>query len=174
MHRTQPQYAEQMTEPEQAVLRALDDLGIRYERHEHPPVFTVEEADRYWQHIDATHCKNLFVRNKKGNAHYLVIAGHAKTIDMKRLTAALSEDRLSFASPERLVTYLGLTPGAVSPFGLLHDEAHRVTVALDEDLRRADRIAFHPNVNTATLALSFADFERFLAWRGNRVVTVRI
>ncbi len=158
-----------MTDAEQTVYAALDALGIAYTRHEHPPVFTVEEADQYWSGIDATHCKNLFLRNKKGTGHYLVVVERSKSADMKRLTTQLGEDRLSFASPERLATYLGLTAGAVSPFGIINDRNRAVMVVLDEDLRRASRVAFHPNVNTATVALSFADFERFLASQGNRV-----
>ena len=94
-------------------------------------VFTVEEAEQHWRGIDAVHCKNLFVRNKKGNAHYLVIVERSKSVGMKRLAGELGEDRLSFASPERLAKYLGLTPGAVSPFGIINDHEHLVTVVLD-------------------------------------------
>ena len=117
--------------------------------------------------------KNLFVRNKKGNAHYLVIVERSKSVGMKRLAGELGEDRLSFASPERLAKYLGLTPGAVSPFGIINDHEHLVTVVLDQDLRSADRVAFHPNVNTATVTITFTDFERFLALRGNPVRYVK-
>ncbi len=158
-----------VTDSERAVYAALEALGVSYTRHEHPPVFTVEEAERHWSGIDATHCKNLFLRNKKGNAHYLVVVERATPVDIKQLTGALGEDRLSFASPERLSAHLGLTPGAVSPFGILNDEARAVTVVVDEALRRSPRVAFHPNVNTATVALGWTDFERFLASRGNRI-----
>ncbi len=158
-----------MTGQEQAVYHALDALGISCTRHEHPPVFTVEEAEQHWRGIDATHCKNLFLRNKKGTAHYLVVVERSTPVDLKRLTAQLSEDRLSFGPPERLAAHLGLTAGSVSPFGIINDSDRAVTVVLDEKLRASPRIAFHPNVNTATIALAFADFERFLASRGNRV-----
>jgi Ala-tRNA(Pro) deacylase len=158
-----------MTDNEQAVYLALDALGIPYTRHEHPPVFTVEEAEQHWSGIDATHCKNLFLRNKKGNVHYLVVAERTAPVDIKKLTVALGEDRLSFASPERLAAHLGLTPGAVSPFGILNDEAHAVTVVLDAALRNALRVGLHPNVNTATITLTFADLERFLSGRGNKI-----
>lgn len=154
---------------EHAVYSALDALGIVYTRHEHPPVFTVDEAEQHWSSIDATHCKNLFLRNKKGSAHYLVVAERSTPVDIKRLTADLGEDRLSFASPERLATYLGLTAGAVSPFGIINDRSHAVVVVIDETLRSAARVGFHPNVNTATITLTFADFERFLSSQGNRV-----
>lgn len=156
------------------VYRVLDELRIPYTRHEHPPVFTVEEAQEHWASIEATHCKNLFLRNKKGATHYLVIAESTKRVDIGALTARIGDDRLSFASPERLATHLGLTPGSVSPFGLIHPGAKDVRVIVDADLRKAQKVAFHPNINTATVVLAWTDFERFLANRGNvvRYVTV--
>jgi Ala-tRNA(Pro) deacylase len=164
-----------MTETDPAgVYDALAALGIPYERHEHPPVFTVDEALAHWAGIEAAHCKNLFLRNKKGSRHYLVIVEHRKNVDLARLADRIGDDRLSFGSPERLSKYLGLTPGAVSPFGLIHDAQHEVQVVIDSDLRESQRIAFHPNVNTATIVVSFADFERFLSARGNTVRFVRI
>ncbi len=152
-----------MTSEEQHVYDALQELGIAFTRHEHPAVFTVEQATEHWAGIDATHCKNLFLRNRKGTAHYLVVLEHTKQADISRLTAQLGEDRLSFASPERLEKYLGLAPGAVSPFGLINDRDKAVRVVIDQDLKQARRVGFHPNVNTATIVITFADFERFLA-----------
>jgi Ala-tRNA(Pro) deacylase len=90
-------------------------------------------------------------------------------VDLKRLNAALGEDRLSFASPERLKRWLGLEPGSVSPFGLINDALHQVDVVCDEALKSSSGLGFHPNVNTATLEIAFADFERFLASTGNPV-----
>ncbi len=158
-----------MTEVERKVLDVLDGLGIVYVRHEHPPVFTVEDADKYWTTLRGTHCKNLFLRNKKGNRHYLVVAPTHRAVDLRRLNAVLQEDRLSFGSPERLMKCLGLEPGSVSPFGLVNDAAKEVRVIVDEELRSSAFLGFHPNTNTATLDVSFPDFEKFLASRGNEV-----
>jgi len=158
-----------MTTDEEAVYTVLGQLGLSYERHEHPAVFTVEQALEHWSGIDATHCKNLFLRNKKGDRHYLVVAGHSTPIDIGALAVRVGDNRLSFASAERLAAHLGLTAGAVSPFGLINDRAKTVRVLLDERLRSAARVGFHPNVNTATVVLAFADFERFLAWCGNPI-----
>jgi Ala-tRNA(Pro) deacylase len=157
---------------EQVVYDALRALGIAWERFEHPPVFTVEEAERYWAEVPATHCKNLFLRNAKGTRHYLVVLEHAKRADLRALSARLGDDKLSFASADRLMRYLQLTPGAVSPFGLVHDSARDVVVVLDADLPATERIGFHPNVNTATITLLTADFLRFLGARGNIVTRV--
>ncbi|MFB3854080.1 MAG: prolyl-tRNA synthetase associated domain-containing protein [Vicinamibacterales bacterium] len=161
-------------EQEAKVYEALRALGIPFTRHEHPAVFTVEEAERHWAQIRATHCKNLFLRNQKGNRHFLVVLRADKRADLKAVAAAAGEDRLSFASAERLSKCLGLVAGSVSPFGLLNDASRTVQVILDQDLRAAASVAFHPNVNTATIVISFADFERFLASRGNLVKWVRV
>jgi len=154
---------------EQKVYEVLERLGISYIRHEHSPVFTVEEAEKHWENISGAHCKNLFLRNKKGNRHYLVILESSKQADIKALTKKLGEDRLSFASGERLVRYLGLETGAVSPFGLINDSKKEVQIVIDQDLKKEERINFHPNVNTATVGIDFRDFERFLAWCGNSI-----
>jgi len=158
-----------VAEVERKVLETLEKLGIAYGRHEHPPVATVEEAEKYWGPIKGTHCKNLFLRNKRGNRHYLVIAAVDKAVDLKRLNAILGEDRLSFASPERLKRLLGLEPGAVSPFGLVNDATRQVDVICDEALKSSAGLGFHPNVNTATLEIALADFEKFLASCENTV-----
>ena len=157
-------------ELEREVLDLLVGLGIAYIRHVHPPVFTVEEADRHWSGIDGCHCKNIFLRNKKGSRHYLVVLAHHKTLDIQNLALSLREDRLSFASAERLQKYLGLEAGSVSPFGLIHDANRDVQVVIDSDLRRCDRINFHPNVNTATVTISFVDFEKFLTHCRNQTI----
>lgn len=163
-----------MTDQERAVVTKLTELGIAYERHEHPPVSTVEEAEVHWAGIDATHCKNLFVRNQKGSRHYLVILVHTKKADLRKVADQIGDGKLSFASPERLMTHLGLTPGSVSPFGLINDREHAVRVVLDRDLKSAARLSFHPNINTVTYVIAAADFARFLAASGNPVQHVGV
>lgn len=163
-----------MTAQESAVIARLDELGIAYERHEHPPVATVDEAEAHWTGIEATHCKNLFLRNQKGNRHYLVVLLHSKKADLRKVADQIGDGKLSFASPERLLTHLGLTPGSVSPFGLINDREHMVRVVLDRDLKSATRVSFHPNINTATYVISAAGFDRFLAACGNPVQHVAV
>ncbi len=157
-----------MSDPQQ-VYRALDALGIAYDTYEHPPVFTAIDAAAHWTAIPATPVKNLFLRNKKGDRHYLVILAVEKAADLRQLVKVIGDDRLSFGSPERLMAHLGVTPGSVSPFGLLHEGAKPVRVIVDQALRARDRLIFHPNDNTASLTLRVADLERFLASRLNEV-----
>ena len=152
-----------MTVEEIPVVERLRDLGIAFERHEHPPVATVEQAAEHWAGIDAAHCKNLFLRNQKGDRHYLVVIAHNKRADLREVANQIGDGKLSFASPERLMKHLGVAPGSVSPYGLIHDHARHVRLFLDRDLKGAPRISFHPNINTATVVTTFEDFERFLA-----------
>lgn len=157
------------TPEEQPVLDRLAALGIPFDRYEHPPVATGDEGLEHWDGIDAVHCKNLFLRNQKGTRHYLVILPVTKRADLRAVAAQVGDGKLSFGSPERLLRYLGVTPGSVSPFGLIHDGDHHVRVFLDRELKHAARISFHPNINTRTLVLAFADFERFLSSTANPV-----
>jgi Ala-tRNA(Pro) deacylase len=161
-------------EAESRVAARLAELGIAFERHEHPPVATVDEAERYWGGIEATHCKNLFLRNQKGNRHYLVVLLHAKRADLRAVADQIGDGKLSFGSPERLMTQLGLTPGSVSPFGLINNADRSVRVVLDRDLKASARVSFHPNVNTRTYVIANADFLRFLDACGNSVQYVTI
>jgi len=163
-----------MSPAEQSVYERLAALGIAFTRHEHPPVPTVEEAEKHWAGIDATHCKNLFLRNQKGNRHYLLVVPHAKRVDLRAVAEQIGDGKLSFASPDRLMAHLGLTPGSVSPFGLINDRGRAVRVVLDRDLKLATRMSFHPNINTVTLTIAAADFARFLDACGNVVQYVTV
>jgi Ala-tRNA(Pro) deacylase len=155
-----------MTKKEK-VLRTLEDLDIEFELHEHPPVPTVEEALPFWEKIDATHCKNLFFRNHKGNRHYLVILKHDRKLNIRDLEQRLKQGKISFASPHRMERYLGLSRGSVSVFGLINDSENHVHLFLDDGLKKSERISFHPNENNATLVISFQSFLKFLDWSGN-------
>ncbi len=155
-----------MTEREK-VIHYVEALGIKFEMYEHPPLPTIEEALEYWSDIRATHCKNLFFRNHKGNRHYLVILDHSRQLEIHDLEKRLKQGKLSFASEERMIKYLGVKPGSVSIFGLINDTGNHVHVFLDEMLKEAERISFHPNDNSATMVISFNDFEKFLNACGN-------
>lgn len=151
-------------EAREKVFAFLDGAGIPYELHEHPEAPTVEIAMQYWKDIPGVaHCKNLFLRNHKGNRHYLVILPWDKPLDIHALWEQIGSTRLSFASPERMMKYLGVTPGSVSLFGLVNDPSGSVSLILDSSLRDAPLISFHPNDNTASLVLTNASLHRILS-----------
>ena len=154
----------------QALFARLDALGLAHRTVEHAPVFTVEEARQHRGVLPGHHIKNLFLRNKKEEM-WLVVALEDRAIDLKRLGEKLGAGRLSFGSPERLAKYLGVEPGSVTPFAVINDTGHKVTLVLDEGLKgglEADGpVNAHPLTNTMTTAISLADLGRFFEATGH-------
>ncbi len=157
------------------VYKTLEMLNISYERFTHPALNTIAELDKYCAEDDnIEHCKNLFLRNSKGDKHYLVLTEPEKRTNTRGLARQIDSTRLSFASPRRLEKYLGLDPGAVSPFGLINDENKDVEVLIDKDLETRRKITFHPNINTASITINYEDFRKYIEWCGNKVTYVDV
>lgn len=154
-------------ERRQRVFDYLDARSIRYTWYEHPEAPTCEIALRYCRGDGAQHCKNLFLRNHKGDRHYLVSFDAEQRLAIRDLEQRLHQGKLSFASPERMARWLGLCPGSVSPFGLINDPQHHVHLFLDARLRERPQLAFHPNDNRATVVIDRDEFVRYLASVGN-------
>ena len=164
-----------MTQQEK-VYKALDDLGIEYKVIHHQEVHTIEEMDALGIFTDGELCKNLFLRNANGKTHYVVSMMKDKHPDIQNdIRRQLGCSRLSFGSDERLMKYLRLTPGAVSPFGILNDDDADVNLVFDSELRTLDTlVGFHPNDNTAFVWLKFSDLLKFIKSRGNDVYYINI
>ncbi|MCH8189174.1 MAG: prolyl-tRNA synthetase associated domain-containing protein [Proteobacteria bacterium] len=157
---SEPESATLPTSPE-ALLARLAELDIAVSIFSHPPVFTVAEAKALRGELEGGHIKNLFLRNKKG-AMWLVTCLEDRDIDLKALGQALGAGRFSFASAARLMTYLGVLPGAVTPFAVINDTEGKVQVVLDRALLDCDPVNAHPLVNDRTAAVSPGDLVRFL------------
>jgi Ala-tRNA(Pro) deacylase len=143
----------------------FDQLGIAHRTLEHPAVFRVGEGEDFKAALPGGHTKNLFLKDAKGQL-WLVSALQDARIDLKALPSAIGSARISFGSAELMEGTLGVTPGSVTAFALINDAARRVRFVLDADLAAADPVNFHPLTNTATTAISRADFRRFLAALG--------
>jgi Ala-tRNA(Pro) deacylase len=143
------------------LLAFLDELGISTTTVEHLPVFTVEEAKRVRGPLEGGHCKSLFLRNKKG-AMWLVVLFEDTAVDLRRLGEVIGAGRVGFASPDRLDRYLGVIPGAVTPFAVVNDTDQEVRVTLERGLLECDLLHFHPLENTRTTAISPAGLLEFL------------
>ncbi len=149
------------------IFARFDDLGINHETHEHPPVFTVEEAREHCGHLPGCHNKNLFVKDKK-DVLWLIVARDDAPIRLNQLEKEIGAKRLSFGKPDLLMEILGVIPGAVTPFGLINDTEVRVNVILDETMMAADLVNFHPLSNDRTTALTPADLLRFIESCGHQ------
>ena len=107
-------------------LRWLEERGIAQETRDHDPLHTVEEAQAAralwgppWDR--GGHCKNLFLKDKKG-ALFLVVTLENRNLKLNQLGRPLGAARLSFASPDLLWEVLGVRPGSVTPFALINDQ----------------------------------------------------
>jgi len=156
------------------VYEVLAGLSIEFQYFEHPPLFTIEDAKIHWRDFNSGRCKNIFFRNHKGDRHYLVILEHLRNLNIHDLEKRLKQGKLTFASDRRLRKYLGVEPGSVSPFGLINDADKHVHLFIDEALKDSERLAFHPNINTASLVISRTDFIRFLNYQGNSYEFIRL
>ncbi len=143
------------------LMARLEELGIAVSTLTHPPVFTVEESKALRGQLPGAHTKNLFLRNKKG-AMWLVTCLEDRAVDLKALAEKLSAGRFSFGSAERLMQYLGVLPGSVTPLSVINDHGQSVQMVLDEGLLAYDVLNVHPLVNDRTCAMAPKDLLRFL------------
>jgi len=156
------------------LLALLDELKISYDRYDHAPVNTCEEADRAVPNVDAVQTKNLFLRDKRGRRHLLLVTSCATSVDLKSFRTQAGADHLSFASAERLAKYLGVAPGSVTVLGLFVDTEGGVELYVDADVWQTARWRCHPMVNSATLVLTRQAIEAFLARTGHRPTIVSL
>lgn len=144
------------------VYQLLENLSIPYEKLEHEPALTVEEMEKVLPKTDAQICKNLFLRDQKGKQHYLVVMAKEKPFNLKQFEESQGLGKMSFASEKRLLKYLNVPSGSVSPFGLINDTNAHVIVYIDNDLKTCQQVGVHPNVNNVTITFSTKDLEKYL------------
>ena len=162
-----------MASVKEDVLAALGALGVPYELLEHAPVHTMEDCRAAEEALGGVMPKNLFLTPRNHATHHLLIARAEAPFRTSRISRQLGVSRLSFATAEELMDMLRTLPGAISPMGLLFDGEKKVRLAIDRALRGEERLLFHPCVNTATLAISGADFfGRLLPALGHEAVYV--
>lgn len=106
---------------------------------------------------------------------YLLMMPGDKKFKTKELSSQINSARLSFASPEDMLKYLDIEPGAVSIMGLMNDKDHAVQLLIDEDVLKDEYIGCHPCVNTSSLKLKTEDvINKFLPAAGHDYKTVHL
>ena len=142
---------------EQRVYQFLDQLGVSYQRIDHPAAMTMEDCQAVDLVLNAATCKNLLLCNRQNTAFYLLLIPGDKVFKTKDLSAQIGSSRLSFAAPEYMRAYLDITPGSLSVLGLMNDTENHVQLLIDRDVLNGEYIGFHPCINTTTLRLRTAD-----------------
>ncbi len=143
----------------------LDQLGIEHQTTRHAPAHTVEEGNAVWGDIPGTHCKNLFLKDAKAKLWLVVAPAHIR-VDLNGLPARIGSARLSFGSAALLEEVLGIQPGSVTPFALINDTSHRVSVVLDRWMMAQPLVNYHPLANDATTTIPAEGLRLFLKHLG--------
>ena len=154
-----------------ALLEKLDELGISYRKFIHTPLFTVQDAKNHQKDMIGLHVKNLFLRDKKKN-NFLLVAEQDSIVNLKSLHEKIGSSRVSFGSPDRLMQFLGVKPGAVSPLALINDISHSVKLFFDSSLDSQKTLHFHPLVNDITLGIKLSELYRFLKFTGHEITFI--
>ncbi len=150
-----------MLQTQEELLNVLAQIGIEHTNHEHPAVYTVEEANLQHDGIDGVHSKNLFFKDKKKNL-FLVVTLSDKPIIIKELAKKIGAKSPSFGKPDLLAQVLGVIPGSVTPFAVINAKSYDIKVILDKEMMENERLNFHPLVNTATTTIASKDLVKFL------------
>ena len=157
----------------ETIYALLREKDIPFFAVDHPPAYTVEDIIRFDLPKPEVGAKNMFLRDDKKRTYYLLTVKDDRNVSIKNFQKKAGTRRLSFASEQDLMAFLGLIPGAVTPFGVFNDESRSVIVYMD-DCFRGSEISVHPNDNTATVWLKTADLIRILEEHGNSVEIVEI
>lgn len=144
------------------IYQTLDDLSIQYKKYSHKAVFNCEEANALGLDIAGVATKNLFLRDRKGNRHFLVIVTDDKTVDLKSLSQLLDIKGLSFASADRLEKHLSTQAGSVSILDILNDQQGAVELIIDQSVIESPSLQCHPYTNTETLDIPVPDVKKLL------------
>jgi Ala-tRNA(Pro) deacylase len=152
-----------MSEQEQKIYKVLDELGVAYEKYEHSAFATCGASGTFYKDNDmGADCKNIFLQNRRGKKHYLVVLLADKKLDIPHLAEFLDEHKkMGFASEGRLNKYLGLTSGSVTPLAIINQNARDIPVVLDKEIFDYEYVHFHPSRNTASIKITTDDLMKF-------------
>ena len=173
LYKGRPEDINGREEIEVRVYDLLDSLGIEYFRTDHEHADTMEACNRIDAVLDVVICKNLFLCNRQKTDFYLLMMPGDKPFKTKELSSQINSARLSFASPDAMLEYLDIKPGAVSVMGLMNDKENHVKLLVDEDVLKDEYVGCHPCVNTSSLKLKTEDvFGKYLRAVNHTATTV--
>jgi Ala-tRNA(Pro) deacylase len=157
-----------MSTSKEQLFKLLTDLDIKTTLYTHEPLYTVEQSHGVYNELGVPggRCKNLFLKDSKKRL-YLLVALADTPIALKILSKTIGAPELRFTDAQLLQDTLGVQPGSVTPFGLINDLEHKVTVILDTELFTQSLLNFHPLSNDATVTITPGDLKKFIASCGN-------
>jgi len=157
VYKGRPENTENRLEKEIKVYDLLDELGVEYERVDHDAADTIEECEQVEKIIGSDICKNLFLCNRQMTKFYLLMMPGKKPFKTKDISNQIGSARLSFATADKMLEYLDITPGSVSVLGLANDKGCDVQLLIDREVYESEYVRCHPCINTSTLKIKTKD-----------------
>ncbi len=147
----------------QELLDFLDKLEIQTKPYSHEPFDTCEISKAFHEknNMAGVRAKNLFLRNKNGKKHFMLVLPHEKQFDKPKFKE-ISTQKCGMADHIRLYKYLGIMPGSVSPLALINDKENEVKIFIDKSIMEEEVIHFHPLDKTQSIPMKPQDLIKFL------------
>eukprot|EP00934_Nitzschia_sp_Nitz4_P003060 Nitzschia sp. Nitz4//scaffold31_size150131//57555//60853//NITZ4_002825-RA/size150131-processed-gene-0.106-mRNA-1//1//CDS//3329547650//3050//frame0 len=159
-----------------SLVQKLQEFGVTFQAYMHTACVTAEElVENVPLPSDKdTHTKNLFFKDKK---HGLFLVTHATstTMNTKQLGKLLNLEgkvNMRLADAAFLDEKLQAKPGCVGPMCIVNDSAKEIKLVLDKALFDYDYIHSHPLRNDASVKLTPAALQDYLAKAGVEPVIV--
>ena len=144
----------------------LEGAGIAYDLYRHRAVFTAADGADLEASMPGLHCRNLFLRDKKGRMA-LVTAANGTAVDIKAARQKHGVRPVFLRLARTPVPTSGVPPGSVCPYAVVKRSRGMVRMVLDAAIMRAAKIVCHPLINTMSIGVDPADLVRFLTAQGH-------
>ncbi|PPR79489.1 MAG: Prolyl-tRNA editing protein ProX [Alphaproteobacteria bacterium MarineAlpha2_Bin1] len=158
---------------EQELFDLFKLINIKTKTFRHEALYTVEDSQKLRGNIPGTHCKTLFLKDKK-NGLWLIVVSEDSQINLNSLAKKMGAGRFSFCSAEVMLKILGVEPGSVTPFAIISNNARDVNVILDKKMLESNELNYHPLHNKATTTISSNDLIKFISHFGNTFKIIEI
>jgi Ala-tRNA(Pro) deacylase len=140
----------------------------------HSEAITCADYRKLNLNLPGAHTKNLFLRDKQGTQHFLLVVPADLQINLSALSLHLSVNKLGMASVDILQHFLKVAPGSVSILALFADLDNKVQLLIDQSLWNTCAIQAHPMVNNQTMIISQANLLKFLKITGHEALVLPI
>lgn len=166
---TVPENVAERAPLEQEVYKVFTKLGIHFERVDNDPAASMDECRDIGEKLGAPVRKDVFLCNRNKTSFFLLVMPEEKAFDTSSFSKKLGVSRMSFASPEHMMEYLGTKPGSASVVGLLNDVDDYVQLIIDKEVAEAEYFVCNTGINTTHLKFKTEDLiKKFLPYTHHR------
>ena len=133
------------------IIKLFDEAGILYEKLEHEPVYTSEDAAKIRDTGLSMGAKALILFADKKPV--LVVVPGDKRLDFNKFKKLFSIKDLRMAAREEVYNLTGLEVGSIPPVG----KALNLQSYYSDDFKQKDMVAFNAGMHTVSIKMKASD-----------------